>query len=106
MEEFQITEIKFNPESPLVELVLPLGHEFFHGLVWSNEHPALAFAVHVLLQLLGYIPRICNNDAENIRIDVPKDISIIGPGLGEPQCKHSAVMITGQGHFESVKPAF
>jgi len=33
MEEFQVAKVKLDGEPALVQLLLPFGHEFLHGLV-------------------------------------------------------------------------
>ena len=106
VEQLEGTEIEFNTEPAVIEPELPCGHESFHGLVWPDEDPPFPFLIHVPLQLFGHISGIGNDDAVNLLVDPSKDVPIIGSWTREPYTKHSAVMVSGHGHFQPIKPAF
>lgn len=105
VKQFEAAEVELDPEPSTVQLLLPSGHEFFHGLEWPDEEPSFPLDVHILFKLSGDIPGIKDDDAVDVLVDRSADITVIRGRESENDPEDSPIMIAGHRHFEAVKPA-
>jgi len=93
------TEVDLNAHAKIEERDMHGGRHFLHVLARCGDEQTFTLNEEVALKLFGHIRCIGNEESIQFRIHLFEDGAIISVARGEPECKDSALKISGKVKF-------